>query len=292
METISIAEKCMLVQVRKFGWTASIKDTGITGEVEESKGAERGTGGYYKQLFQKSQTLDALQKNRSALTKYHETVTAPWLSRGMRIMMNRRFDEYRTRINEYKTQDQELVDLLIKNWDRYVEQDKVRLGNTFNPADYPTPERVRNQFHIQVRFFSVPVAGDFRCELAAEDLKEVRDGIEQEVEEGIQFAMKDTNERIVTALTHWIDKLTDPEEGKKNRLYKSMTDGMAELALILPTLNITGDPEMDRMAKELQQKLVARYKIDDLKEDAELRAEAKDEAEKILSNMAGFAQAA
>ena len=287
-ETISIAEKCMLVQIRQFGWTASIKDQGITGEVEEAKEAERGTGGYYKQLFQRSKTLDTLRKNRAGLTKYHETVTSPWLGRGMRIMMNRTFEDYRSRVSDYKNTDEDLVRALVAGWEKDIERDKSRLGKSFNETDYPNRDRVAKQFHLQVRFFPVPVADDWRCQLMEQDIEEIKAGIEDEVQEGVAFAMKDTWGRIHMALEHWVEKLTDPEEGKRNRLYNSMTDGMAELAMILPSLNVSDDPQLATMAQELQGKLVRKYKLDDLKEDADLRVEARDEAQKIVDQMVGF----
>ena len=68
----------------------------------------------------------------------------------------------------------------------------------------------------------------------------------------------------------------------KPRIFDSMTENIETLARVLPAMNLTNDPELDRVARELEKLCVS---PDMLRTHAHLRAEAARNASAILGSL-------
>jgi hypothetical protein len=77
-------------------------------------------------------------------------------------------------------------------------------------------------------------------------------------------------------------------EGK--RFWDSKVEHIVEVVNLLPKLNISDDPELEKLRKETKRKLCA-LDPQNLREDSDARSKAADDAQKILEKMKGYCKA-
>ena len=77
-----------------------------------------------------------------------------------------------------------------------------------------------------------------------------------------------------------VDRLNEPE----SRFHATLVTNIFDLVELLPRLNVTGDPELNRFAEEARQKLCT-YTAHDLKKHELLRVVTATEAAGIVSRM-------
>jgi hypothetical protein len=77
-----------------------------------------------------------------------------------------------------------------------------------------------------------------------------------------------------------MDRLNEPE----SRFHATLVTNIFDLVELLPRLNVTGDPELNRFAEEARQKLCT-YTAHDLKKHELLRVVTATEAAGLVSRM-------
>jgi hypothetical protein len=77
-----------------------------------------------------------------------------------------------------------------------------------------------------------------------------------------------------------VERLNEPE----SRFYTSMVTNVAELVEILPRLNVNGDPDLNRLATQVRQRL-CNYSSQDLKKHDLLRVTTATDAADIVAQM-------
>jgi len=77
-----------------------------------------------------------------------------------------------------------------------------------------------------------------------------------------------------------VDRLNEPE----SRFHATLVTNIFDLVELLPRLNVTGDPELNRFAEEARQKLCT-YTAHDLKKHELLRVATAADAAGIVSRM-------
>jgi hypothetical protein len=86
--------------------------------------------------------------------------------------------------------------------------------------------------------------------------------------------------RLRDVVSHMVDRLNEPE----SRFHATLVTNIFDLVELLPKLNVTGDPELNRFAEEARQKLCT-YTAHDLKKHELLRVATAADAAGIVSRM-------
>lgn len=103
--------------------------------------------------------------------------TRPWDNIGFRLLPMDLYDDFNDVFTKIKDEFEEAVQLIVDNWDKYVEEAKKLLGKAFNQADYPASTDVREMFELKVTTHQLPDIDDVRLNLSGEELLDLEDEI-------------------------------------------------------------------------------------------------------------------
>jgi hypothetical protein len=181
------------------------------------------------------------------------------------------------------------VEDLVRQFGQLVEEAKVRLGGLFRPGDYPATDELRAKFSFETKVMPLPYAGDFRVALGDEEKERVRRQITAAVEASLQIANRDLWLRLYEAVTHLADRLKAYKvtgNGVEHPFRDSVVTNLVKLVDVLPKLNVTGDPELERLAAEVRTSLLVDPQ--ELRKSESARTETATAAEAIATRMAAY----
>lgn len=243
---MALHDQAMLANLSISQWDARKFDKKATQEVEAKHGALK--AGRFNKLLIDDTALEAISKQAGAMRRYHDKVTLPWGDNGDRLLPSRAYMDYVKTMRDMKNQFYREVAILVQAYPGLVQSARVRLGTLYEPRDYPTPEEVRAKFNVDTTFMPVPSAQDFRVDVAAEDVEELRAGIAKKIQERQAGAVADTLARARLFVTRVRDTLSTD----KPRIFESLMDNLTELIHMLPAFNVMGDPKLDDLEAQLK----------------------------------------
>ncbi len=181
------------------------------------------------------------------------------------------------------------VDALAHEFGNLVEQAKVRLGGLFRSEDYPAPDELRFKFSFDTKVMPLPDAGDFRVTLGDEEKERTKRQITATVEASLQIASRDLWQRLYEAVSHLADRLQAYKvtgDGVEHPFRDSVITNLVKLVDVLPKLNVTGDPELERLADQVRASLLVDPQ--ELRKSESVRTETAKAANRIATTMAAY----
>jgi hypothetical protein len=173
----------------------------------------------------------------AACRLWHNTHTMPWADKGARLLPTSLFLDYKQEANTRRYTFDRMRDNFVADYPAIVQTAHNYLGNLFNPDDYPSADEVYSKFGFRMVFSPVPESGDFRLDLPAQELDEVKRGYEDSFKDRLADAMKEPWDRLHKTLTTISDKLTDRTTMTRRRSvttrHSSLTRSLC--AVCLPT---------------------------------------------------------
>lgn len=272
--TDALHNSAMLAALNISQWTARKYDKGVSKEVEAQHQA-KDAGRFNKMLIAK-ESLESISKIASAARTYHYKMTLPWGDNGERLLPATLFQGYADAIRGYRQEFDARVRAFVQAYPQLKLDAIKRLGTMYNPLDYPDVNAIHARFALAVEFTPVPTAGDFRVNLNAEYVDEIKRELTVRLEGRQRQAMKDCYTRVREVVGHIHERLEDKDKTFRDTLISNAE----ELLAILPALNITGDTELTRLSEEVKTLLVAPER---LRADEGLRSETAKRAEAILA---------
>jgi len=277
-----LQKKAMLVTLHIRAPGNSRLDKNVTDTANRHYQASDDAGKYSKQLLDRS-VLKPIRDIDTATRKYHYANTSPWLDDGTRLLASKHYLEYTKAMRDFRNQRDAAITEFMTNYPDHINEAKQRLGNMYNPDEYLTPADIQAKFSFEVNVRPVPQAEDFRVDIADGELNRIREEIAEENNKAQQLIMKDLWQRLHIAVERIVETLNDPDKIFRN----SMMSNLVDLVKLLPKLNITDDPTLEAMRREIEDKLCS-VEIYHLREVPEVRAETAAEAAKIMERMAGY----
>jgi hypothetical protein len=281
-----LSRKATLVSVDISQWTARKLDKKITEQVNREHGASQDAGRYNKLLIE-AKRLEAINSIVSQARRLHHTMTKPWCDAGLRILPNVLHAKFADAFRKLKREFEQAADDFCRDYPQFVEERKRALNGLFDPADYPSPDTIREKFKLEVKTFPVPDADDFRSDvLDADTIEDIKRELGETSDKVLQGAMKDTADQIMKAVGHMSEKLKAYKSSgeKRSFFFPSLVENVRELADLLPAFNLTNDPAFDQIAKRIQRELCAED-AETLRENDEARAVVQKSADDILKDV-------
>ena len=105
----------------------------------------------------------------------------------------------------------------------------------------------------------LPDAADFRVTLGDEEKERIKRQITAAVEASLQVASRELWQRLYEAVSHLAERLQAykvTEEGVEHPFRDSVVTNLMKLVDVLPKLNVTADPELERLAAEVRASLL------------------------------------
>lgn len=289
-DSTSMSDKAMLATLTVRLWSASKHDKKVSAEVTEQKGATKKAGRFHKSLI----AAEALDEVRSIAAEARTTMyslTLPWASEGVRILPAPAFGRFEDAMAARKqTFDQRVAEFLGEYPER-VEQARNDLGELFDASDYPTEHELARAFNFERRIWPFPETNDFRVAIGDDERRRIRTEIAAEQQKTLHRAALDLWNRAYEPVQKMAEKLAAYErgpDGKAVGIFRdTLVSNVAEIAELLPALNLAADPRLDEMAARIKSRL-AQYTAQQLREDDGARAQVADEAARIGEEMRGW----
>ena len=248
-----LSQKAMLVALEVHTWSARAKDKQVNQETAERYNADPEMLSTTKRLAPR-EALAAIRELRGEIKRFHDSNTLPWDDRFRRILLAKNFDEYSARMREFRGRFEPLVREFVSGYPAVIEDARARLNGLFKEEDYPPPDRIAEWFDIRTEISPLPEAGDFRVELQSEEVQRIRAEIQVRQADQVKEAMADVWNRLYLQVQRMAERLKDPDEPIR---WDYVTDLKALLDL-LPRLNLTDDPKLEKMRVDAELKLCGR----------------------------------
>jgi hypothetical protein len=275
-----ITERAMLAAVHISIWTAVKHDRKISREVAHQHGAHVGAGRYNKQLLNGAENLDELRTLAGRIRQHFYKITLPWSDEGFRLLPSNFYFDLMARMREFEASFEQGVDNFLAVYPHYIDQVRPELNGLFREEDYPSADKLREKFGVKLEVLPIPSGADFRVQMSAEEQARVAREIDANVRQSLTRGTEDLWKRLREVVSHMVDRLNEPE----SRFHASMVTNVCDLVEILPRLNITGDPDLNRLADEVRQRL-CNYSSQDLKKHDLLRDTTATDAADIVAQM-------
>lgn len=274
--------KAMLINLNIRQWSARRADKRAANEVASNHGAKTNKATFYKPLVEGGE-LEAIKVSAGQARTEHYRRTLPWSDNGPRILSNVGYLDYMQAISQLKGQFQKAVGEFVQSYPLLRQEAKRNLGTLFNEVDYPDVSQIAEKFSFDVSVLPLPKGDDFRCDLGTEEIDRIRQEIEANTRGALHESMLEAYNRVALAVEAYIDRLADPKTVFRDSLVQNARD----LAAILPSLNIAGDPQLAAIAERLRTRLCV-YEPDDLRKDPDARRQAYNEAMEMHKGLLDF----
>jgi hypothetical protein len=272
----------MLVELSISCWTGRKLDKRVSEEVDAAKNTRVKAGNYHKHLMAGCTALDAVLKYAANVRLWNTRETLPWSDAGPRLITMESFMAYKAKLNEHEETFKRYVDIFLQAYPTMVSAAAFQLGDLFNRDDYPTVDEIAKKFRFAYTFSPVPVAGDFRIDIAEQAKAELVEQYEKQFQSRINNAMRDLWERLHECLTHMSERLANEDDGTRKKFHKTLVSNAAELVALLQRMNIAQDPQLESARRQLADALIG-VDSDTLKDVDTVRANVKQRVDTILN---------
>jgi hypothetical protein len=272
-EIPSIAHAAVLVRFRATSWAARLKDKKATRNAEIDSNASRGVANLTKNLLGNCDELGAIHKYITNVRDIHRSMSMTWSDGGERLVPTLQYPKWLETMTALQDEFYVLVDNFMAVYDWKIMDAQAKLGDMFNPDEYPSASDVRAKFSFQLSYDMLADGGntgDWRLDLPHEQMSELRDNARDGYFKNIKGAMDSIWHRTYETLTTLVRQLDVNEEGKGNKLYDSVFDRAVELVAMMGTCNVTGDSQMEAMRRKLEDTLHG-LNLDQIKNSPTLR---------------------
>lgn len=234
-------------------WSIGRLDRRITAAIAERLGLGGKSGNYKKyRLDPDRPSWRAICANMEAFRKFHYAITIPW-KHGAALLNPLALDEYEERFRFHKAEHDRLVAEFFADLEDAKAAVKGKLTDTetgdcwFLESDYDDLTPAAFDFDCTIE----PMIHDadfdrFANLIGEEKAKELADKLNAENQRAFQASCDSVAQRLLDALRKTSDKLNNA-----NRLHDCVMDSLQELTDLLPVLNITDDPEIEKTRKSL-----------------------------------------
>lgn len=280
---MSITSSAVTVELNISVWTANKLDKSATEKVVSDNAAVSNAAQVRKNLMAGTTLRKDIADYAAGCRLWHNTRTLPWADKGARLLATSLFMDYKTEANMRKRTFDTMVDNFLQNYPALVQTAHNYLGNLFSPEDYPSVDEVRDKFGFRLVFSPVPEAGDFRLQVAEQELQDLRQQYEESFSSRLADAMREPWDRLHRMLVGMSEKLTDAEgeDELKKRYHDTLITNAQSLCSMLTHLNITKDPKLEQARRELELTMLG-ADIETIKESPEVRKDMKTRLDAIL----------
>lgn len=267
METSTFQKRCMLVRLKTHRLSTTVTDKTLSSQVRSDKGVKSTKGGSWKKrLF--TEGYEPIQKLFTKIGKHHKRYTVPFDDDGYAMLRASLYQEYKEGIDILIDELNAEVEKFVAGLDAIIAKDRETLGETFDPADYPSVEEVREKISVEYTFQALPnLDGVEVNSFTISELEKIN-------EERLQKVMHDAAAKPLNDLLDLLAKATttlgDPDKKFKNSLIGNIKEYVADVQ----HLNVTDDGDITEAALKIEALLKDVEDVDQLRCNAEYRSKA------------------
>lgn len=275
---MKLQNRALLIRLGIESWGTTRQDKEANQAVADAKNSKTAATRVTKRLAP-DDALKAVKSKAEEARKYVRSVTQPWSDDGARLLDAAQLfnlqDELR---RNYHPAWWAEVQKVVAKLDYYRDQwGPANLGDLYDPSLYPTRAKMEAEFKWDLDVLPLnPDSKEVRMILGNEYVEQMQQQAEQRL-------VAQLAERIAEPISNMVRRLSDPEGAFKDTLVSNVED----IAKLIPALNLTGDPRLDALQKQIEADLV-KHDADVLRRNSHVRTATAQKAQAILDRMNDF----
>jgi hypothetical protein len=282
----ALSERAILTTLNVSQWTARKLDRDETLAVNRKHSLVIEAARVNKNLLPtKSNELQTLQQVTGMIRKDFDRHTLPWGIDGMRILKSDCYLDFTQEVRHWRDTWEVARDAFLDAYPRLKDEARQALGTLYNDSDYPRGSDLDRLFRFDIRFMPIADERDWRIDVGDEARRQLEQDIRSRLVEVEQAAMTEAWERVQEVVSKTVERLSNPEAIFRD----SLVDNAIDLCAIMPSLNISDDPDMENVRQTIERTL-AKFagNVDALRHDPHEREVAADRLAEVMRKMAGY----
>lgn len=256
------------------------QDKTLTEQVKSEHNLGKKSGKWQKALFP-PEALAPIKALDAEADKYHDAVTLPF-DKGTGILPAVLIEAYGQKMREFRSKRQHIVDThFLANYEQWIDWARNEHNGTYDPEQYPDLDVMREKFYFRTEPLPVPDSTHFENNvksLVGLDAESVNIRVEDATKEAQRVLLS----RMIEPLTHMATTL----QKDKPKIFETMITNIAEIAALVPMLNLTDDPELNDFARDMER--LAKTDTDLLRESKVERTQRQQDAEALMKRISGY----
>lgn len=278
----TLHSSAVLVSLKIGIWNTKRKDKKQTEKVKTDAGAQGNVGAYQKNLMPDFRELECITKFGADSRNWCKRETVPWTFDGVNVLSTEKlWNGFDQEMQDRQKQFYDMVELVLIEYAQARQIAQFRLSTMFDVNEYPTVDEVRRKFYFEYSYHPVPQTGDFRVDVGNQGLQFLQEQFEREANKTVAEAMTTLWKRVQKT-TETLSNQLRVSKDEKGKLYQATLDTALDLCTMMKDLNLTGDPKMEQMRRDLYSTLNG-MDLNDLKKDEGARLAVKQEIDDLLS---------
>jgi hypothetical protein len=270
-----------------FTWLGTRK----TLTVEQKNQAADSFGAEGKFLSAGKKLLDTAHPAFKAVTaikgrcqSYWRAVSLPYPEPGIRLIRQLSIDEFDAKIGTFHQELTEAVDELDRHYAELRSAARSRLGDLFDPSDYPTS--LLGLFGIEHDYPSVEPPSYLR-QLNPELYEQECQRMQARFEEAVQLAESAFTEELSKLVEHLSERLSGEVDGKAKVFRDTAITNLTEFFERFRSLNVRSNEQLDELVGRTQQ-LVGGVEPQQLRDSTSLRQRLVTQLAGVQSSLDGL----
>lgn len=289
-------ENALAIQLAVHAWGVNKKVKGTeVGEVrskDESGKVDKTQLSMSKKLI-KCAEYDAIRRLDRGIRASLRLISLPSvLTEGAYLFAYKIVPKARELIATYREERERAINVFLEKYEGdLLDQEKTRLGPLFRREQYPGLEEVSDAFKIDVSYPSFKPDSSLReiDEAAYDEALADNQRRMAEAAEKIQAAMRIGLLKLMENLTKALSKTR--EDGKPGVFHESTVSNLKMWLEVFADRNLTADTDLEAIVVKCK-KILDGVKVDDLREDIDLRAGVVERVQAASGELDGLVKSA
>lgn len=190
---------------------------------------------------------------RVAIRETWHGMTLPFTEPGVRLIRKDQITEFEAKLADYSKQFAQKAAALATVYDEIKEQAKVKLGDLFNPDDYPSS--IEDLFGFTWDYPNVEPP-KFLMEADPALYARERDRVRQQFEDAVRLAEAAFIDEFAKLVSHMCERLQPGEDGNPKKFQDTSVTNLLEFFEKFKNLNINSNTQLDEMVEKAKSAVV------------------------------------
>jgi hypothetical protein len=220
-----------------------------------------------KLIDTKNPTYRVLTALKSQVSGYWRSMTLPYPQESIRLIKQSDVAAFEAKMREFKEQLAAAAANLQLEYESVKEAARQKLGDLFNPADYPPT--LEGIFDIKWEYPPVEAPNylmNFNPELYEQEQRRVQGRFEN----AVLMAEQAFAERLQELVSHLVERLTDEPDGTKKTFKATAVENFKEFYENFRHMNVRSNAQLEGLIRQAND-LVSGVEVKDLRTNAEVR---------------------
>jgi hypothetical protein len=226
----------------------------------------------------------AVTSVRSQVAQYWRLQSVPYPEPGIRLIRRDMIHAFSLRLASFQVELAEAVGILGQSYAELQAAARRRLGQLFNPADYP--DSLSGMFAVSYDFPNIEPP-DYLRQLSPKLYEQEAARVAARFDEAVQLAEQAFMEELSRLVSHLTERLTKTTDGKPKVFRDSAVDNLHEFFDRFRQLNLHSHEQLDELVRQVE-RVTAGASPQALRDDQPLRQQIASQLSVVQSALDGL----